>query len=242
MALAPARNQVGVRADTEPGPEPIEMFDFDRVIERRGTHSSKWDKMAALSGIDAPDAIPMWVADMDFAAPPGVTQAGRGRSATRRAWLLCRRRKLGRGHGRMDGAPSRPQGRSGLGQPDAGHRVGARADPAGGEPAGRRGGGVSAGLSRLPPHHRVQRADNPRCAARRAERPLCHGPRRAAPEAHAAKQGRVPVQPAQPRRQRLVGRRTARARGAVHRTRPDPGLRRNPQRPRVRRTQARAHA
>jgi len=51
------------------------MFDFDRVIERRGTHSSKWDNMARLSGIAAPDAIPMWVADMDFAAPPGVTEA-----------------------------------------------------------------------------------------------------------------------------------------------------------------------
>jgi cysteine-S-conjugate beta-lyase len=51
------------------------MFDFDRVIERRGTHASKWDMMAKLSGIDAPDAIPMWVADMDFAAPPGVTEA-----------------------------------------------------------------------------------------------------------------------------------------------------------------------
>lgn len=51
------------------------MFDFNRVIERRGTHASKWDMMARLSGIEAPDAIPMWVADMDFAAPPGVTQA-----------------------------------------------------------------------------------------------------------------------------------------------------------------------
>jgi cysteine-S-conjugate beta-lyase len=51
------------------------MFDFDRVIERRDTHASKWDMMARLSGIDAPDAIPMWVADMDFAAPPGVTEA-----------------------------------------------------------------------------------------------------------------------------------------------------------------------
>ena len=51
------------------------MFDFDRVIERRGTHASKWDMMARLSGIDAPDAIAMWVADMDFAAPPGVTEA-----------------------------------------------------------------------------------------------------------------------------------------------------------------------
>jgi cystathionine beta-lyase len=51
------------------------MFDFDRVIERRGTHASKWDNMAKLSGITAPDAIAMWVADMDFAAPPGVTEA-----------------------------------------------------------------------------------------------------------------------------------------------------------------------
>ena len=50
-------------------------FDFDRVIARRGTHSSKWDLIARYSGIDAPDAIPMWVADMDFAAPSGVTEA-----------------------------------------------------------------------------------------------------------------------------------------------------------------------
>jgi cysteine-S-conjugate beta-lyase len=51
------------------------MFDFDRVIERRGTHASKWDNMKKLSGIDPSDGIPMWVADMDFAAPPGVTEA-----------------------------------------------------------------------------------------------------------------------------------------------------------------------
>jgi cystathionine beta-lyase len=51
------------------------MFDFDRVIERRGTHASKWDSIARLSGIESPDAIPMWVADMDFAAPAGVTAA-----------------------------------------------------------------------------------------------------------------------------------------------------------------------
>lgn len=51
------------------------MFDFDRVIERRGTHASKWDNIARLSGIELSDAIPMWVADMDFAAPPGVTSA-----------------------------------------------------------------------------------------------------------------------------------------------------------------------
>jgi cysteine-S-conjugate beta-lyase len=51
------------------------MSDFDRIIDRRGTHASKWDAMAKYSGITAADAIPMWVADMDFAAPPGVTEA-----------------------------------------------------------------------------------------------------------------------------------------------------------------------
>jgi cysteine-S-conjugate beta-lyase len=51
------------------------MFDFNRIVERRGTHAAKWDMTAQLSGIVSPDAIPMWVADMDFAAPPGVTDA-----------------------------------------------------------------------------------------------------------------------------------------------------------------------
>jgi cystathionine beta-lyase len=55
--------------------ERSDMIDFDRVIERRGTHASKWDNIAKMSGITAPDAIPMWVADMDFAAPPGVSDA-----------------------------------------------------------------------------------------------------------------------------------------------------------------------
>src|SRR6202521_4642759 len=63
-----------IRATRHPG-AAIPMFDFDRVIERRGTHAAKWDNMARLSGITSPDAIPMWVADMDFAAPPGVTEA-----------------------------------------------------------------------------------------------------------------------------------------------------------------------
>lgn len=51
------------------------MIDFDRVIDRRGTHSAKWDVMAQLSGVDPKDGIAMWVADMDFAAPAGVTAA-----------------------------------------------------------------------------------------------------------------------------------------------------------------------
>ncbi len=51
------------------------MIDFNRVINRRGSHSAKWDMAETLSGIAAGDVIPMWVADMDFVAPPGVTEA-----------------------------------------------------------------------------------------------------------------------------------------------------------------------
>ncbi|MEM9061365.1 MAG: PatB family C-S lyase [Pseudomonadota bacterium] len=53
-------------------------FDFDTVIDRRGTHSVKWDGMAGRLGLTAEDQIPMWVADMDFAAPPAVNDAIRG--------------------------------------------------------------------------------------------------------------------------------------------------------------------
>ncbi|MFZ1813184.1 MAG: MalY/PatB family protein [Rhizobiaceae bacterium] len=50
-------------------------FDFDTVIDRRNTHSAKWDRMGAACNLDADDAIAMWVADMDFAAPPAVKAA-----------------------------------------------------------------------------------------------------------------------------------------------------------------------
>jgi cystathionine beta-lyase len=48
-------------------------FDFDTVLDRRGTGCLKWDLPARKLG--APEALPMWVADMDFAAPPAVIEA-----------------------------------------------------------------------------------------------------------------------------------------------------------------------
>lgn len=42
---------------------------FDEIIDRRGTDASKWDLMESFSGVSSKDGIPMWVADMDFAAP-----------------------------------------------------------------------------------------------------------------------------------------------------------------------------
>ncbi len=44
-------------------------FDFDQVIDRRPTSSSKWDKYAGR------DILPMWVAEMDFRSPPAVIDA-----------------------------------------------------------------------------------------------------------------------------------------------------------------------
>ena len=43
-------------------------FDFDTVIDRRDTASTKWSRYA-------PDVLPMWVADMDFAASPAIIAA-----------------------------------------------------------------------------------------------------------------------------------------------------------------------
>jgi len=44
-------------------------FDFDRVVDRRDTDSEKWDKYRGR------DVLPLWVADMDFQAPPPVLKA-----------------------------------------------------------------------------------------------------------------------------------------------------------------------
>lgn len=49
--------------------------DFDTIIERRGTHSAKWDKMEMFSGVSPDDGLAMWVADMDFRPPQGVIDA-----------------------------------------------------------------------------------------------------------------------------------------------------------------------
>ncbi len=50
---------------------------FDEMIERRGTHSSKWDKMEQLFGVPQEDGLSMWTADSDFATAPCVRDAVR---------------------------------------------------------------------------------------------------------------------------------------------------------------------
>ena len=45
------------------------MAEFDRLIDRRGTFSAKWDKYQGR------DVLPFWVADMDFSAPQFLLDA-----------------------------------------------------------------------------------------------------------------------------------------------------------------------
>lgn len=52
-------------------------YDFDEVIDRRHTQSSKWDNVGARVGNR--DALPMWVADTDFRCPRPVVDAVRAR-------------------------------------------------------------------------------------------------------------------------------------------------------------------
>jgi cystathionine beta-lyase len=46
-----------------------QQFDFDQIIDRSGTSSSKWEKYRDR------DILPMWVADTDFAVAPAIQQA-----------------------------------------------------------------------------------------------------------------------------------------------------------------------
>ena len=47
----------------------MSTFNFDTVINRRGTNSYKWDI------VKEEDVIPLWVADMDFKAAPAILEA-----------------------------------------------------------------------------------------------------------------------------------------------------------------------
>ncbi|WP_324751508.1 MalY/PatB family protein [Roseovarius sp. Pro17] len=50
-------------------------MNFDEIIDRVGTHSSKWDMMEPIYGVSPKDGIAMWVADMDFRPPACVSNA-----------------------------------------------------------------------------------------------------------------------------------------------------------------------
>ena len=53
-------------------------YDFDEIIDRRHTQSSKWDNVGPRVG--NPNALPMWVADTDFRCPQPVVDAVKARA------------------------------------------------------------------------------------------------------------------------------------------------------------------
>ena len=55
----------------------MEKYDFDKVIDRRGTGALKLDMLQEYYG--DPDLLPLWVADMDFETPPFIVEALRKR-------------------------------------------------------------------------------------------------------------------------------------------------------------------
>ena len=52
-------------------------YDFDKIIDRRGTGSVKYEMLKEMFGRE--DLIPLWVADMDFETPPFIMDALRRR-------------------------------------------------------------------------------------------------------------------------------------------------------------------
>ena len=55
-------------------------YNFDEIINRKGTDSVKWDAVEGRWGRN--DLIPMWVADMDFRTAPFVIEALKKRLST----------------------------------------------------------------------------------------------------------------------------------------------------------------
>lgn len=53
----------------------IKEYDFDAIVDRRGTNSVKWAPDAIRSICGNPDAEPFWVADMDLASPVEIRKA-----------------------------------------------------------------------------------------------------------------------------------------------------------------------
>ena len=47
-------------------------FDFDAVTDRHGTNCTKFDALATWFGKEG--LLPLWIADMDFPVPPGVSE------------------------------------------------------------------------------------------------------------------------------------------------------------------------
>ena len=67
-------------------------FNFDTLIDRRGTDAVKLRQLKNLFGKE--DLIPLWVADMEFETPPFIREALEERLKHPIYVILCFRRLL----------------------------------------------------------------------------------------------------------------------------------------------------
>lgn len=62
--------------------ERMGRYNFDEIIDRCGTGSSKWDDFEnRFPGYDVAGALPMWVADMDFRVPSEISSVIKKKAA-----------------------------------------------------------------------------------------------------------------------------------------------------------------
>lgn len=61
-------------------------YDFNKVIDRSDTMSQKWDNQEE-NFPENPEALPFWVADMDFPCPEPIVRAVQERAAHPDYWL-----------------------------------------------------------------------------------------------------------------------------------------------------------
>lgn len=68
--------QISTQTSTQPIDQPSK---FDASVNRKGSGCAKWDDVDVV--FNAPDVLPMWVADMDLLSPPAVLEAIAARAA-----------------------------------------------------------------------------------------------------------------------------------------------------------------
>lgn len=57
------------------------QYEFDKIIQRKGTHSLKWEYFHSMFNVsEDQELLPLWVADMDFESPQPVLDAVRKRA------------------------------------------------------------------------------------------------------------------------------------------------------------------
>lgn len=51
------------------------MYNFDKVIDRTNTNSTKWDSNVLKENFNESEILPLWIADMDFEVAPAIKEA-----------------------------------------------------------------------------------------------------------------------------------------------------------------------